>query len=34
MLASLIMFIKYIGTACLLGWLTAEAIAYFSKDDE
>lgn len=34
MLASFLMFIKYIGTACLIGWITAEVIAYFAKDNE
>lgn len=33
MIASLLMFIKYIGSACLIGWLTAEAINYFTKDE-
>jgi hypothetical protein len=34
MLGSLLMFIKYIGTACLIGWILAEVIFRFTKDDK
>jgi hypothetical protein len=34
MFNSLIMFIKYIGGACLVGYLLAQAIILFTKDDE
>jgi hypothetical protein len=34
MLASLLMFIKYIGTTCVVAYLLAQAIILFTKDDE
>ena len=34
MLDSLFFFIKYIGTTCLVGYLLAQAIILFTKEDE
>ena len=34
MLASFLFFLKYIGGACLVGWILAQAIFYFTEDDE
>ena len=34
MLASFLMVIKYIGGTCLIAWLLAQAIIYFTEDDE
>jgi hypothetical protein len=34
MLASFFMFVKYIGTTCLVAYLLAQAIILFTKDDE
>jgi hypothetical protein len=34
MLASLLMFIKYIGGTCLAAYLLAQAIILFTKEDE
>jgi hypothetical protein len=34
MLDSLFFFIKYIGGACLVGYLLAQAIFLFTKEDE
>jgi len=34
MLDSLLFFLKYIGTTCLVGYLLAQAIILFTKEDE
>ena len=34
MIDSFLFFLKYIGTTCLVGYLLAQAIILFTKDDE